>query len=82
MTIKEFKVQYVLGMISLDDKINIARTTTSKRILAILSRDENNYVRRNVAGNKNTSTEVLVALSKDGNYDIRYYVAYNKNNLL
>ena len=79
MTIKEFKIQLALGMISNDEKLNIANTvTTSKRILTILSRDEDVWIRGYVALNKNTPKEILVKLSKDKNSYVRKGV-YNNN---
>ena len=80
MTIKEFKVQYALGTISLNDKMDMAETpSTSKRILTILSRDKEPWVRDSVARNINTPTAVLIELSKDEEVLVRGYVATNEN---
>jgi len=79
MTIKEFRIQYALGTLSLDDKIDIANTaTTSKGILTILSRNKNWLVRCCIADNINTPKEILVKLSKDKNSYVRKGV-YNNN---
>ena len=46
MTIKEFEIQLALGLMSTDMKIDLAcNPNTSKKILTILSTDENWSVR-------------------------------------
>ena len=64
MTVKEFKIQYALGTISYEDKIDIVYTTTSKEILTILSRDKEWIIRDGVTMNKNTPKKVLNKVKK------------------
>lgn len=66
MTTKEFKIQYALGTLSTDDRLKLADDTrTSKKILTILYKDENWFVRCRVTENPNTPIEVLEKLSID-----------------
>ena len=59
MTIREFTVQYALGTLDFRALRNIASDKrTSKKILTILSKDENNIVRYYVAKNPNTPKEI------------------------
>jgi hypothetical protein len=70
MTIKEIEIQLALGSLSRDDRIKLAgNKRTSKKILTILSKDEDWNVRFNVAYNSNTPKEVLKKLyTDDGQY--------------
>ena len=55
MTVKEFKIQYALGSLSYNMKLKLAKNpNTPKKILIILSKDEDWYVRSYVADNPNT----------------------------
>ena len=66
MTTKEFKIQLALGSLSYDMKIELARNlNTPKEVLAILSKDKNEWVRCMVAANPNAPKEVLTILSTD-----------------
>ena len=64
MNIKEFKVQYAIGSLTYDDLLEMARNTTSKKILVILSEDKNPWIRGRVAGNTYTPMDVLLNISK------------------
>ena len=80
MTIKEFEIQLALGSLSYNDKVNLARNLrTSKKILTILSKDKNWYVRCDTANNPNTPIEILTKLSKDKDWWVRCRVASNLN---
>ena len=80
MTIKEIKIQLDLGTLTYDMKYNLVdNSNTPKKILAILSTDENWIVRSCVASNSNTPIEVLNILSKDKDKDVRYWAALNPN---
>ncbi len=57
----------------------LAETTTDPAILDELSKDENYYVRYEVAYNRNTTPETLDFLSKDEDCLVRCYVAENPN---
>jgi hypothetical protein len=66
MTTKEFKVQYALGSLSIDDRIKLAdNPNTPIEILTILSTDENWIVLWHTAYNRNTPIDVLKKLSTD-----------------
>ena len=81
MTTKEFEIQYALGSLTDDMKINLAyNKRTSKKILTILSKDESWNVRYWVAYNINTPKEILKKLSTDEDSNVRYYAANNPNN--
>jgi len=71
MTIKEFKFQYALGVISEKDLANIAITTSSEDILSVLAYNDNWFVRYWVAINSDTPTEVVAYLSDDENYTVK-----------
>jgi len=73
MTIKEFKIQYALGTLSFNDKAKIAKTTRSKRILALLSEDKDWWVRLHVSMNVIAPQEILIKLSKDTMKSIQKY---------
>ena len=80
MTIKEFKIQYALGSLSIDNKINLAgNESTSKEILSILSIDKNSYIRGWIAENPNTPINILKKLSKDEDWCVKYWVTCNHN---
>ena len=80
MTVKEFKIQLALGSLSDDMKLKLAENKrTSKRILTILSTDEDWGIRWDVADNTNTPIEVLTILSKDKQWNVRYRVVNNPN---
>ena len=80
MTIKEFEIQYALGSLTDEMKYKLAyNSNTSKEILTILSKDEENYVRWRVAFNPNTPKEALTILSKDKDSGVRWRVAMNPN---
>ena len=66
MTIKEFEIQYALGTLTDKMKLKLAYTErTSKKILTILSTDEEWVIRCNVAYNPNTPKEVLTKLKEN-----------------
>ena len=80
MTIKEIRVQLALGTLTDNMKYKLANDErTSKKILTILSTDENWVVRYKVARNPNTPVEVLTILSKDEDSIVRCWVANNPN---
>jgi len=80
MTTKEIRVQLALGTLSYMNKLKLANNKrTTKRILFILSTDENEYVRYWTAFNSNTSVDALKILSKDKDWSIRCNIAYNPN---
>ncbi|MDR3128421.1 MAG: hypothetical protein LBT99_03765 [Bifidobacteriaceae bacterium] len=56
-----------------------AYSKTPPEMLEKLARDENEYVRMEVAESKNTSTKALEKLSYDENKDVRHCVAHNPN---
>ena len=80
MTTKELKIQLALGSLSFNMKCKLAKNpNTPKRILTLLSKDENWWIRSYVVENSNISRKILIELSKD---DIRYVkskVAENPN---
>ncbi len=57
----------------------LAQTTTDPEVLDELSKDEDFYVRWDVAENPNTTSETLDYLSKDEYWYIRCGVANNTN---
>lgn len=63
-----------------ESNLFIARdvNTPSER-LAMLAKDEDENVRRSVAGNPSTPPEALTMLAKDKEVEIRFYVARNHN---
>ena len=72
MTIKEFKIQLALGTLSYMNKLRCAgNKRTSKKVLTILSKDKNWFVRAYVAWNSNTPIEVLKILSTDKDRYVR-----------
>ena len=72
MTTKEFEVQLALGTLSFEDKLKLAdNKRTSKKVLTILYRDENWFVRSRVVENPNTPKEVLEKLSTDKDKSVR-----------
>ena len=86
MTVKEFEVQYALGLITFKRKYELAQdVNTDKGILEILGGDENSSILLTVADNPNTPIKVLEKLSgtrlyvTDGNpyWGIRDSVAGN-----
>ena len=80
MTTKEFKVQYALGSLSIDDKVKLAdNKRTSKEILSILSIDKSMTIREYVASNSNTPKDVLKKLSTDKYWYVRYWAAFNSS---
>ncbi len=80
MTIKEFKIQYALGIFSDEDLSNIAEDLkTQKPILSLLSKNPNWSVRVCVASNENTPKYILNRLSKDPLMNVRYFVAHNSS---
>ena len=80
MTTKELEVQIALGTLSYDQKLELVENpNTSKKILTLLSKDENWYVKCCVAENLNTPTNILAKLSTDENRVVRYYVVCNPN---
>ena len=67
MTIKEFEIQLALGSLTNDMKRELAyNPNTPKEVLAILSTDEDRYVRWRVACNRKTSKKILTKLSTNG----------------
>jgi hypothetical protein len=52
---------------------------TTPENLTILAKDENYYVRWNVARNPNTPPETLTILATDKEPDVRWYVSQNPN---
>ena len=64
---------------TIEEKIELAKTSTSTKTLEKLSNDEDDWIRFHVAINKNTSVETLDKLSNDENEDVRSGVAKNEN---
>ena len=61
-------------------KINLLDSNnTSPEIIEELVKDEDLYVRKEVAKNPNTPVEILRKLARDGDEYVRYYVAGNPN---
>ena len=80
MTTKEIEIQLALGSLSLADRLKVAESRrTSKKILTILSTDEDSRVRSWIADNRNTPIEILIKLSKDKEGSVRYWIASNPN---
>jgi 3-methyladenine DNA glycosylase AlkC len=72
MTTKEIKIQIALGSLSFEDIVKLARgRKTSKKILTILSKDKDWFVRQRVAKNLNTPIEVLKILSTDEDSSVK-----------
>ena len=66
MTLKEFKVQEALGLITFNDKCDMARNNdTPPDTLKLLSKDNHISVRYFVAMNTSTPVKMLKKLSKD-----------------
>ena len=66
MTLKEFDIQYALGLITFGDVCDMARSLdTPTNMLKILSQNKNISVRYFVAMNTNTPKKILKKLSKD-----------------
>ena len=82
MTIKEFEIQYALGSLTDDMKYKLASNKrTSKKILTILSTDEDWRIRSYVAENPNTPVKVLEKLSTDKDINVKYWTILNLNSL-
>ena len=80
MTAKEFEIQYALGTLSYDMKIELSyNKNTSKDILSTLSKDKDCDVRYWVARNNNTPKKILLVLSKDENCYVKCSVNSNSN---
>jgi 3-methyladenine DNA glycosylase AlkC len=83
MTIKEFEIQYALGLLTADMKIELVQNAkTSKKILTKLSNDKDCYIRYYVAANPNTPIEILTKLRKDKDWEVRCSATYNFNILI
>ena len=71
MTLKEFKIQKALGLITFDDECDMARhTDTPISMLEVLSKSNRIAVRYYVAMNTNTPVKILKKLSKDNSSGI------------
>ena len=69
MTIKEFKIQNALGLISLHMKYELVYDhNTPTEILTILSKDKNWHIRSYVVDNPNTPIGILKTLSNDADW--------------
>jgi len=80
MTTKEFKIQYALGSLSVDDLLTLAYSfNTSKCILTQLSEDKRWNIRSWVAENRNTPIKVLEELAKDEETHVLYWLVENPN---
>jgi len=80
MNAKELEIQLALGSLSEDVKLKLAENpNTPKKVLTILSKDKNKWIRWYIAKNPSTLKKVLTLLSKDKDWRVRYYVAYNSN---
>jgi len=81
MTVKEFKIQYVLGTLSWNIKCDIAENiNTFVEILKILTgKDEHLADRLCVANNSTAPIELLKILSTDVHWWVRNAVADNPN---
>jgi len=60
-------------------KLNVGRYATDKKLLAVLSADQDVSVRYQVAQNPNTPAKVLAVLSTDQDIYVRWSVAGNSN---
>ena len=77
MTTKEFEIQYALGSLTDDMLRELTRnSSTSKKILTILSTDETWYIRYWIAFNSNTPKKILTKLSTDKDNRVRYSANY------
>ncbi len=82
MTVKEFEIQYALGVLSEDTKLDLAgNPRTPKGILTrlFISSDEYGTIRDMIADNPNTTKKVLAELSTDADVLVRWRVADNLN---
>jgi len=80
LTVKEFRVQYALGSLSCIDLEKLAkRIGTPRKILTILSKDKERYVKYGVATNIHTPMNILTKLSTDKDYMIQNCVAQNSS---
>ena len=80
MTLKEFEIQLVLGLISTKDKCNAAyNPNTPVEVLEKLSNDKSYSIRSRVAYNPNIPVEILNRLSNDGDSSVRHGAAKNPN---
>ena len=72
MTTKEIEIQLALGTLSYMNKLRCADgKRTSKKVLTILSKDKNWFVRSIVVHNSNTPMDVLEKLSTDKDRYVR-----------
>ena len=64
MTIKEFEIQYALGTLTDDMKVELARNpSTPKKILIILSKDLYWNIPYYVVANPNTPMDIIIELA-------------------
>lgn len=73
------KVTIELDELDVLTRASIARQTTDKEVLEVLSKDKWKDVRYEVAGNPNTPGVVLSILAHDKFSDVRLNVAKNPN---
>ncbi len=79
LSVKETLVQLALGTLSDNDKCILANHSVSKKVLEVLSRDKNNFIRSIVADNFDAPRKALKELSVDKNWDVRVRVAQHAN---
>ena len=79
MTLKEFRIQLALGLLSNEMKEKLAYTNTSIEILEKLFIDKDSNVRCSVAENPNTPVKILEKLSIDNDPTVKSCVAGNLN---
>ena len=68
-----------ISKMSVEELIDLARSTSDAEILNMLAINANYEVRCTVAANKNTSADTLDILAKDKDDDVRLAVANNPN---
>ena len=82
MTIEEIEIQLALGSLTDDMKVDLAKNSrTSKRILRVLSKDKDWFIRWSVSYNPNTPKKILEVLAKDEDKHVRYGTVDNPSTL-
>ncbi len=78
MTIKEFKIQDALGLISYQIEVELSYQT-EKGLLRVLSGSKYKRIRQTIAFNRNTPIVTLIKLANDVDENIRAIVSLNPN---
>src|SRR5690606_14532421 len=74
---KDFKKLDIKKYYKYLNKMFISKIVNDKEVQITLSKDESDYVRRNLALNPSINKELQIILSKDENSDVRIYLASN-----